>query len=52
MSTPSHNGVLLRELARKSIYKDLPLEITVKFAVGTLGLKHSLQFSEGTSQVW
>ena len=39
MSTPTHNGVLLRGLARKSIYKDLPAEITVKFAVGTLGLK-------------
>ena len=41
MSTPTHNGVLLRELARKSIYKDLPAETTVKFVVGTIGLKEN-----------
>ena len=42
MSTPNHNGVLSRELARKSIYKDLPDEITVKFVVGTLGLNENI----------
>lgn len=42
MSTPNHNGVLLRELARKSFYKDLAGEITVKFVLGTMGLEENI----------
>ena len=42
MSTPNHNGVLLRELARKSIYNNLAGEITVKFVVGTMGLEEKI----------
>ena len=42
MSTPNRNGALLRDLARNSIYKDLPSNITVRYVVGTKAIKGTI----------